>query len=623
MLSSAVSFVHRVSRKSNTVRSTVRSPVDLTTIRTLSLINTSSSSFEYIIQSDMIYVDKTKHIYDVLLAKKQKFHFIVRPRRFGKSLTCSTLSWMFKGERGKKVFKGMEILKLNWNFEEEQSPVLHLDMSTISNASKRITIEQFKIDLRNYLMMTLKHIGKELLLSRSSSQKILENLSKNPLSAFNIYDIESIHNTTSNSALFREILSLLHEAYQKKVVIIIDEYDKPILEHIGHDDIQMEIQQELSSVYSVLKSREEDIRLVFITGMYKFSQTSMFSSLNNLFDHTFSLEAGCLFGYTESEILSYYPHQLEALKISMGLDSIKDVIKRLKDEFNGYSFGYNSMTRKISVRVFNPYSTNLTLDTLQFKDFWGLSGSASLLVDKLYADGMCNKAGLGLAINKSLSTHASELESSTTSNEMNTTTLMYYGGYSTIESIDEDNNLMLVIPNASTRMTLYNGTLRKLFTGNNDWNAEIINNMKALCLFLESDDLTSKVAAKRLVDISVKLFKHFPYDKVRYEESMRSLFDLSFKLRFKCAFENHESKGRSDAVIEMDHRIVVVEYKLNGSSQLAFNQIREKKYYRKYISENKPVICMGIGNAKKLWSFTIGIAQGDELLQTSTYDEKE
>jgi hypothetical protein len=119
------------------------------------------------------------------------------------------------------------------------------------------------------------------------------------------------------------------------------------------------------------------------------------------------------------------------------------------------------------VQVFNPYSTNLTLDTLELKNFWGLSGSASLLVDKLYADGMSNKAGLGLAINKSMSTHASELESSTTSNDMNTTTMMYYGGYSTIKSIDEDNNLILVIPNASTRMTLYNGTLRILFGGCN------------------------------------------------------------------------------------------------------------------------------------------------------------
>jgi hypothetical protein len=145
---------------------------------------------------------------------------------------------------------------------------------------------------------------------------------------------------------------------------------------------------------------------------------------------------------------------------------------------------------------------------------------------------MCNKGGLGLAINKSLTTHASELKPSTAPNDMNTT-LMYYGGYSTINSIDENNNLILDIPNASTRMTLYNGTLRKLFTGNNDWNAEIINNMKALCLFLESDDLTSEVAAKRLADISIKLFKHFPYDKVRNEESMRSLFDISFKLKFK------------------------------------------------------------------------------------------
>jgi hypothetical protein len=614
MLSSAVYSVHRVSSKANILRSMMRSAVDLTTIRALSLINTISSSFEKVIQLNKIYVDKTKHIYDVLLAKKETYHFIVRPRRFGKSLTCSTLSWMFRGEKRKKLFKGMEILKLNWNFKEEESPVLHLDMSTIKIPfSKSSKIEEFRARLRGYLLKKLT--------------KIEEDLLKNTPSTFNAEDFsirfKRIHKSRYNAELFQLILSLLHEAYQKKVVVIIDEYDKPILEHIGHDDIQMEIQEELASVYSGLQSNEEDIRLVFITGMYKFSQTSMFSSLNNLFDHTFSLEAGSLFGYTESEILSYYPHQLEALKISMGLDSIKDVIKRLKDEYNGYSFGYNSTTRKISVQVFNPYSTNLTLDTLQFKDFWGLSGSASLLVDKLYADGICNKAGLGLAINKSLSTHASELESSTTSNDMNTTTLMYYGGYSTIESVDEDNNLMLVIPNSSTRMTLYNGTLRKLFAGNNDWNAEIINNMKALCLYLESDDLTSKVAAKRLVDISIKLFKHFPNDKVRYEESMRSLFDLSFKLKFKCAFENHESKGRSDAVIEMDHRIVVVEYKLNGSSQLAFDQIREKKYYRKYISENKPVICMGIGNAKKLWSFTIGIAQGDELLQTSTYDEKE
>jgi hypothetical protein len=456
MLSSTVYLVHRVSCKANILRSMVmQSPVDLTTTatRASTLINTSSASFEKVIQSNKIYVDKTKHIYDVLLAKNETYHFIVRPRRFGKSLTCSTLSWMFRGEKGKKLFKGMEILKLNWNFEEEESPVLHLDMSTVKIPfSKSSKIEQFNARLRDYLMRKVEFITKDL--------------SSNPRSSLNTSDlakrIESIHKAYDNASLFQRILSLLHEAYQKKVVVIIDEYDKPIQEHIGHDDIQMEIQEELASVYSGLKSNEEDIRLVFITGMYKFSQTSMISSLNNLFDHTFSLEAGSLFGYTESEILSYYSHQLEALKTTMGLDSVKDVIKRLKDEYNGYSFGYNSTTRKISVQVFNPYSTNLTLDTLELKNFWGLSGSASLLVDKLYADGMSNKAGLGLAVNKSLSTHASELESSTTSNDMSTTTLMYYGGYSTIKSIDEDSNLILVIPNASTRMTLYNGTLRKL-----------------------------------------------------------------------------------------------------------------------------------------------------------------
>lgn len=181
-----------------------------------------------------------------------------------------------------------------------------------------------------------------------------------------------------NMSLFQYILECVEEIYKKKVVVIIDEYDSPITSQIGNPNLQVKIQTELADVFGVLKSRSDFIRLVFITGICKFQNVSMFSKLNNLQDHTFSVAAGTLLGYTRDEMLKYYRKELESLRMVENLDCIDALLEAMRSLCIGYVFGHKKSM--LSETVFNPYATNQALSTLDLDtQYWCLFGSASLL----------------------------------------------------------------------------------------------------------------------------------------------------------------------------------------------------------------------------------------------------
>ena len=164
--------------------------------------------------------------------------------------------------------------------------------------------------------------------------------------------------TVSISMFFQTLILKLHLKHKKPVVVIIDEYDKPVLDLLDSPEQMEAVRKSLQTFYSILKSEESNIRLVFITGLYKFTELSMFSTLNNLRDISLEVSAGSLVGYTEKEILKYFPDHIKALKAKHNMQDDEDALNRLREKYNGYRFGLSTADGKLSDPIYNPFATN-------------------------------------------------------------------------------------------------------------------------------------------------------------------------------------------------------------------------------------------------------------------------
>jgi hypothetical protein len=220
-----------------------------------------------------LYVDKTKHIFENIVGAKGTYFFLARNRRTGKSLICSAIGEMFLGN--KKLFKDLWISKDNvWDFEAEKRPVIHLDMSTVVGESKAV----FVVLLKDELLSEAKKFG-----------------------------IADLDDNLPVQAILKKLIAKLKEKSGKPVVVIIDEYDAPVTHLLGNLEELTKVQNTLSEFYGVLKGIDADLRLVYITGILKFSSMSLFSKLNNLRDLTFEVNAGTMVGYEEHEIRETFP----------------------------------------------------------------------------------------------------------------------------------------------------------------------------------------------------------------------------------------------------------------------------------------------------------------------------
>lgn len=368
--------------------------------------------FESLIQDGYLYVDKTPYIFDLI--SRGKVFFFARPRRFGKSLLVSTLKAIFEGK--KDLFNGLAIQKLRTDWPVH--PVIHLDFSALDYGSDSI--------LRESLLITLNDIGKcyNLDLSEYSEpgvrfKALIENLSK-----------------------------------KNKVVVLIDEYDKPILEHLDNVAMAKECQNILRSIYGKLKPLDAHLKFVFITGVSKFSKTSIFSDLNQLKDISESAFSAELVGYTEAEIRENFTDYLQPLAQRYNL-SFDETIKQMRSWYNGYRFSRELVTqspdltteRPISL-MYNPVSVNSCLDNQHFQNYWFLTGTPSHLV-KLIKQG---KHSL-----KEVSSYENIRASNSTfgSCELDAIpldALLYQAGYLTIKTFDiKTNTGTLGYPNFELR----------------------------------------------------------------------------------------------------------------------------------------------------------------------------
>ncbi len=495
-------------------------------------------SFEKLRKNDLLYVDKTKQIYE--LAKLSTPYFLSRPRRFGKSLLCSTFKALFQGK--KELFKNLWIEKSDWQWE--QFPIVSINFGTIDRSSPE--------ELKTNLIWELRTIAQE-----------------------NNIDISQAPSMGSK-------LSMLIKELAKKngpVVVIVDEYDKPILDHITDPKSAREIRKILKSFYETLKGLDEYLRFVFITGITKFSKTSIFSGMNNLEDLSFTAQAATLCGYTHQELITNFDQHLDEVALEQQTTT-DNVIAMMKTWYNGYRF-----YEKVSADeyVYNPFSVLLSLKNKTFENYWFETGTPTFLInvikEKNYPVMQMEKAKLG----------KSDLGSFDI-DDINLLTLLFQTGYLTISDyIPSQRNYVLACPNHEVRFSLSKHIVRSMTNLPIDQFNQFIDQFRTA---LENSDLEIFCQTLQnfliLVPCSIRIKK---------EKYYHSLFFIIVRLFLADVFVEQATQiGYVDAVIQTETHIFVIEFKYGGTIEKALKQIEDKKYSEQYVLQypNKKIMHAGI-----------------------------
>jgi hypothetical protein len=486
-------------------------------------------TFSQLIQENYLYVDKTREIYN-LIERGGKYFFISRPRRFGKSLMLSTLKEMFSGNE--TLFNGLWIHdKIQW----DSFPVIHMDLLKVNS----------------------KTPGK--------LEKSLEKLIRKMAGGFNIEtDPESDYKD-----VFADFIEKLAKNNKKKVVILIDEYDKPIIDHLdwGDKTTARENRKILKNFYSVIKGSDEHLKFVLLTGVSKFSRVSIFSDLNNLDDITLDERYATLMGYTGEELVRYFPTG----------DSDAGTLAKIKKWYNGYSWDGRHF-------VYNPLSILLYFEKKRFTNYWFSTGTPTFLIDTIKE----KEFPVGELEKIEVDDYAFE---SFDIDNMEVTSLLFQTGYLTIkkkEIIDDETIYYLSYPNKEVRESF----LKHLLKGFSEKDFRVSRKyLKQLRTALEQNKLDDFFASIK------SFFSSIPYNMFvsGREAYYHTIIYLLLRLAGVSIYPEIETNtGRLDAVVEEEKTIYIMELKI-GTSGEALNQIKEKRYYQPYLTSGKSIMLVGIG----------------------------
>jgi hypothetical protein len=476
------------------------------------------SDFKKLREENFIYVDKTEYIYK-LITEGGGYYFLSRPRRFGKSLLISTIRYLFEGR--KELFKGLYIEhKWDWN---DVHPVIRIDLSQIA-----ITKED---DFEVQMELLLKEIGEDYK-----------------------YKYEKKYKASGNLFL---LIKKCYDYYKKKVVILVDEYDKVILDNIENKTEVEKIRESLKNFYGVLKGMDEYIRFVLITGVSKFSKVSLFSGLNQLKDISLDPRYGNICGYTQEELENYFKDYLE------GLDK-----EEIKEWYNGYNF--------LQEKLYNPFDILLYLDTKKFKNYWYETGKTEflfkLLKNKDYQLPFLTKAYYTNDILDKFDIEYISIEA-----------LMFQTGYLTIkeiEKVDEEEVYILNYPNKEVRQS-FNRELLRYITG--EYKENNITKLKLAIINEDIEEIKNQIEIF-LESISYEILKN----EYVYQAA---IYGLVYSIGYSIVIEDSTSKGRIDLAILVNRSIVyIIEFKVINSSKekgKALKQIEQKEYYKKYLNYEK------------------------------------
>ncbi len=485
------------------------------------------STFSKVIDGDYIYIDKTKEALDLIT--NHQYAFLSRPRRFGKSLFLDTLQEIFQGN--KKLFSGLYI-EDKWDFEDRY-PVIRISFSG---------------DLRSE-----------------------ESLKKNILHVLK-YNQHSLDVTCDDirefDTCFSELIQKSYEKYQKQVVILIDEYDKPILDNLDQMQVAHENREVLKSLYSVMKESDRYIKFVFLTGVSKFSKASVFSGLNNLEDISLNPNYGTICGYTQNDIETSFLTYLE------GVD-----LKRVQEWYNGYNF--------LSDKVYNPFDILLFIRNQHtFDNYWFNTGTPSFLV-KLF-----KSQNYTLAEFENFQSIKTILDSFDIDN-LNLPTVMFQSGYLTIKEVIQKRNrieYILDYPNLETKMS-FNNYLLGYFVNEPMSQSRVQNGLIDMLEVADLDSLEkviqslfASIAYNNFTNNYIENYEGF-YASVIYAYFAGSGFD-------RVIAEDATSEGRIDLSVIIDDKVFIFEFKVDSKG--ALEQIKKKNYQQKYMNNYNEIYLIGV-----------------------------
>ncbi|MCI6486322.1 MAG: ATP-binding protein, partial [Bacteroidales bacterium] len=489
-------------------------------------------TFSEVREGDYIYIDKTDMVYR--MTQSFKYVFLSRPRRFGKSLLASTLHSYFSGK--KELFKGLAIEKLEIEWAEH--PVLHFDMSLG------------------------KHMGKEQLERFLGGRLAFEERK---------YGIENP--ATDINDRFTNLIVAAYEKTGRQAVVLIDEYDAPLLDVVHEDELLPQLRQVMRNFYSPLKACDPYLRFVFLTGITKFSQMSIFSELNNLKNVSMMPEYAGICGITEEELTGQLSDYVDALAENLNLTH-QQAVELLGKHYDGYHFCWPSPD------IFNPYSLLNALSDRRVDSYWFASGTPTYLIE------MMRKFGVAPSQIGPTEAMASDFDAPT-ERMTSLIPLLYQSGYLTIKDYyEEDNIYVLDIPNKEIRIGLMESLLPSYVQGGFNTGLVTVSKMNRL---LRQDDLDGMLRLLQQYLLTIP-----QCDNTNYEGHYQQLLFVIFSLLGEYVdVEVRTATGRVDMVMQAFGKLYLFELKLNRSAAAAMQQINLNDYPARFSQSGLPIVKVG------------------------------
>ena len=499
------------------------------------------ADFERIRQDSRIYVDKTDLIYR--LTQESKFVFLSRPRRFGKSLLCSTLKYYFQGR--KDLFEGLAISQ--WEKDWKQYPVLHFDISACKNHLEKEEIKKaLEVQLEKY----------EVLYGRNETE-ITPGL---------------------------RLAGLIQRAHQQtglKAVVILDEYDAPLLDYLDKPDELEHVRRIMQEFYQTVKICDADEQFVFITGITKFSQLSIFSTLNNLRNITMLPQYSALCGITEEELTTIFDEDVQALadRYRCTKETMYDMLKL---QYDGYHFCDGS------AGIYNPFSLMNVFTDKRLNYYWFGSGTPTFLFAamKRFHTQLLDLAHLNVS--------AAQFDIPTEA-MTSALPLLYQAGYLTIKDYDFDSNkYVLDFPNAEVKvgfMENFMGRMMDIHTDTRGFAGDFYAALKRHDLDAAMQHMQAFFASIPYLDFGEKELD----DITKYEAYYEVLTYVVFSIfNYRTFTQVKVARGRTDVVVFMHDATYVMELKMHGTAEEALKQIDSKDYAIPYRADGKPIVKIGM-----------------------------
>ena len=505
------------------------------------------ADFETIRQDGRIYVDKTDLVYR--MTKESRFVFLSRPRRFGKSLLCSTLKYYFQGR--KDLFEGLAIAELEKDWK--QHPVLHFDISACKN---KWEMQQIINELHSQLDFLERRYGWP-------------------------------HTEGSPGERLKKLIQQTHEITGLKAVVILDEYDAPILDYLNKPAELEQVRRIMQEFYQMVKICDADEQFVFITGITKFSQLSVFSTLNNLRNISMLPQYSALCGITKSELTRVFDEDIQALADKYRFTK-EEMYGMLRQQYDGYHFCNESED------IYNPFSLMNVLTDKMLNYYWFGSGTPTFLFDEM------RRFNTNLLDLPRIQVPASEFDAPTEA-MTSALPLLYQAGYLTIKDFDFYGNIYtLDFPNAEVKVGFLDNFLSAMMGIYNSGSQGFAGNFYVA---LRNHDL------EKAMQLMQAFFAKIPYleygekeldDITKYEAYYQVLTYVVFSI-FNCRTytEVKSARGRTDLVVFMPDAIYVMELKMHGTADEALAQIDSKDYAIPYQADGKPIVKIGMAFSKE------------------------